>query len=130
MARLEQAPVSHASPSLTYGGLLALPGARRAFGAAAVARLSFGMAGLSLLLLVHQATGSFAAAGAASGAFSAGTLAAPAKARLMDRRGQPAMLPVLGLGAAAAMLAMTPCSTRPAAGIRPRTSSCAPSRAR
>ena len=107
MSRLEQAPVPHACHPLTYGGLLALPGARRAFGAAAVARLSFGMAGLSLLLLVHQATGSFAAAGAASGAFSAGTLTAPVKARLMDRRGQRAMLPVLGLGAAAAMLAMT-----------------------
>ena len=106
MSRLEQAPVPHARPSLTYAGLLALPGARRAFGAAAVARLSFGMAGLSLLLLIHQATGSFAAAGAAGGAFSAGTLTAPVKARLLDRRGQRATLPLLGLGAAAALLAM------------------------
>jgi hypothetical protein len=106
MSRLEQAPVSAARNALTYGGLLALPGARRAFGAAAVARLSFGMVGLSLLLLVHQATGSFAAAGAASGAFSAGTLTAPVKARLMDRRGQRIMLPLLGLGAAAALVTM------------------------
>ena len=67
----DQAPVPHARPSLTYRGLLALPGARRACGAAAVARLSFGMAGLSLLLLIHHATGSFAAAGAAGGAYSA-----------------------------------------------------------
>jgi predicted MFS family arabinose efflux permease len=107
MSRLEQAPVPHARQSLTYRGLLALPGALRAFGAAAVARLSFGMAGLSLLLLIHHATGSFAAAGAASGAYSAGTLTAPAKSRLMDRRGQRAVLPLLGLGAAAALLAMT-----------------------
>ena len=107
MSRLEQAPVPHARPSLTYRGLLALPGARRAFGAAAVARLSFGMAGLSLLLLIRHATGSFAAAGAAGGAYSAGTLTAPFKSRLMDRRGQRAVLPVLGLGAAAALLAMT-----------------------
>jgi predicted MFS family arabinose efflux permease len=106
MSRLEQAPVPHARHSLTYRGLLALPGARRAFGAAAVARLSFGMAGLSLLLLIHHATGSFAVAGAASGAYSAGTLTAPVKARLMDRRGQRAVLPVLGLGATAALLAM------------------------
>ena len=106
MSRLEQAPVSHARHSLTYVGLLTLPGAGRAFGAAAVARLSFGMAGLSLLLLIHQATGSFAAAGVAGGAFSAGTLTAPAKARLIDRRGQRVVLPLLGLGAAAAMLAM------------------------
>jgi len=106
MSRLEQAPVSHARPSLTYAGLLTLPGAARAFGAAAVARLSFGMAGLSLLLLIHQATGSFAAAGVSGGAFSAGTLTAPVKARLVDRRGQRATLPVLGLGAAAALLAM------------------------
>jgi predicted MFS family arabinose efflux permease len=106
MSRLEQAPVPHARHSLTYRGLLALPGALRAFGAAAVARLSFGMAGLSLLLLIHHATGSFATAGAASGAYSAGTLTAPVKARLMDRRGQRAVLPALGLGAAAALLAM------------------------
>src|SRR5580692_5631796 len=106
MSRLEQAPVSHARHSLTYVGLLTLPGAGRAFGAAAVARLSFGMAGLSLLLLIHQATGSFAAAGVAGGAFSAGTLTAPVKARLIDRRGQRVVLPLLGLGAAAAMLAM------------------------
>ncbi|HEY2263423.1 MAG TPA: MFS transporter [Streptosporangiaceae bacterium] len=107
MSRLQQAPVPHARPSLTYRGLLALPGARRAFGAAAVARLSFGMAGLSLLLLIHHATGSFAAAGAAAGAYSAGTLTAPFKSRLMDRRGQRAILPLLGLAAAAVLLAMT-----------------------
>jgi hypothetical protein len=106
MSRLEQAPVSHARHSLTYAGLLTLPGAGRAFGAAAVARLSFGMAALSLLLLIHQATGSFAAAGVAGGAFSAGTMTAPVKARLLDRRGQRVMLPLLGLGAAGAMLAM------------------------
>ena len=106
MSRLEQAPVSPAHPPLSYGGLLARPGARPAFAAAAVARLSFGMTGLSLLLLIHQATGSFAAAGAAGGAFSAGTLTAPIKARLMDRRGQRVTLPLLGLGAAAALLAM------------------------
>jgi hypothetical protein len=106
MSRLEQAPVSPAHPPLSYGGLLARPGAGRAFAAAAVARLSFGMTSLSLLLLIHAATGSFAAAGAASGAFSAGTLTAPVKARLMDRRGQRVVLPVLGLGAAAALLAM------------------------
>jgi MFS family permease len=106
MSRPEQAPVPHARPSLTYSGLLARPGALRAFGSAAVARLSFGMAGLSLLLPIHLATGSFAAAGAATGAYSAGTLTAPVKARLMDRRGQRAVLAVLGLGAAAALLAI------------------------
>jgi predicted MFS family arabinose efflux permease len=99
----QQASVPHA---LTYAGLLALPAARRAYAAAAVARLSFGMAGLSLLLAVHQATGSFAAAGAASGAYAAGTLTAPAKARLMDRRGRRVIMPVLGSCAAAALLAM------------------------
>ena len=106
MSRLEQAPVSPAHPPLSYRSLLARPGAGPAFAAAAVARLSFGMTGLSLLLLIHQATGSFAAAGAAGGAFSAGTLTAPIKARLMDRRGQRVTLPLLGLGAAAALLVM------------------------
>jgi MFS family permease len=106
MSRLERASVQPAHHALTYGGLLALPGARRAFGAAAVARLSSGMTSLSLLLLIDQSTGSFAAAGAATGAFCVGTLTAPAKARLMDRRGQRVILPALGLGTAAAMLAM------------------------
>ena len=54
MSRLEEASVLPARPSLTYRGLLARPGARRAFGAAAVARLSIGMASLSLLLLIHR----------------------------------------------------------------------------
>src|ERR1700722_1732243 len=106
MSRPEQALLSRTPNPLTYRGLLALPGARQAFGAAAVARLSFGMAGLSLLLLVHQGTGSFAVAGAASGAYALGTVTAPLKARLMDRRGQRAVLPVLGTGAAVALLAM------------------------
>lgn len=104
MSRQQEASVSHA---LSYAGLLALPGARRAYGAAAVARLSFGMSGLSLLLAIHQVTGSFAAAGAASGAYAAGTLTAPAKARLMDRRGQRITLPVLGSAATLALLVMT-----------------------
>jgi MFS family permease len=109
MSRLEQAPVPHARQSLTYRGLLALPGALRAFGTAAVARLSFGMAGLSLLLLIHHATGSFAAAGAASGAYSAGTLTAPVKSRLMDRRGQRAVLCLLAaMAGGIALSAITP----------------------
>jgi predicted MFS family arabinose efflux permease len=106
MSRPEQALLSRTQNPLSYRGLLALPGARQAFGAAAVARLSFGMAGLSLLLLVHQATGSFAFAGTASGAYALGTVTAPLKARLMDRRGQRAVLPVLGTGAAVALVAM------------------------
>jgi predicted MFS family arabinose efflux permease len=65
------------------------------------------MSGLSLLLAVHQVTGSFATAGAASGAYAAGTMTAPAKARLMDRRGQRITLPVLGSAAALALLVMT-----------------------
>lgn len=56
---------------------------------ALLGRLSFAMVTLALLFAVQESTGSFALAGAATGAFGlANVLASPYRARLVDRRGQ------------------------------------------
>jgi predicted MFS family arabinose efflux permease len=90
-----------------YLAVLALPGALRAFLPAMVGRLSFAMVTLALLLLIQTATGSFAAAGLATGAFGlANVLASPARARLVDRRGQRPVLVALALGHAAGLVAL------------------------
>jgi Major Facilitator Superfamily len=98
--------MSRPHPALSYRAVLSLPGALRSFTAASLGRLAYGTIGLSLLLVVHQATGSFAAAGAASGFYALGTLTGPAKSGLADRYGQRRVLPVLGAGSAAALVAM------------------------
>lgn len=61
------------------------------------------MGALAIVLAVHRGTGSFAAAGTASGAFGfANVLAAPWRARAIDRWGQRRALMPLGLAQAAA----------------------------
>ncbi len=98
--------MSRPQPALSYRAVLSLPGALRSFTAASLGRLAYGTIGLSLLLVVHQATGSFAAAGAASGCYALGTLTGPAKSRLADRYGQRRVLPAFAAGSAAALVAM------------------------
>jgi MFS family permease len=93
--------------SETYRALVAQPSARRLLAALAVAWLSFGGVSLAVLLAVRSSTGSYAAAGAAVAGFSVGSaLLAPARGRLVDRRGG-SVLPALagGYGAALAVLA-------------------------
>jgi MFS family permease len=76
-----------------YGEVLAPPGAAASLAASVLGRLSLGMTGLALLLLVREATGSYAAAGAVSAcyalAFAAG---APSRARAADRAGPSRVL--------------------------------------
>ncbi len=61
------------------------------------------MGGLAIVLAVHRHTGSFAVAGTASGTFGfANVLAAPWRARAIDRWGQRRALTPLGLGQASA----------------------------
>ncbi|HEX8083675.1 MAG TPA: MFS transporter [Solirubrobacteraceae bacterium] len=87
-----------------YGRLFDPPEARRLVAASAGARLAIGIYLLPLLLSVEEATGSFAVAGVAGGAFSAGVaVAAPARGRLVDRRGSRAALPLLALVSAVAL---------------------------
>ncbi|RZS82979.1 putative MFS family arabinose efflux permease [Motilibacter rhizosphaerae] len=72
-----------------YRQLLRTPGALGFSGAGILARAPMSMEGLAVVFLVHAATGSYAAAGLATGALSLGSaVGAPVLARLSDRRGQ------------------------------------------
>ena len=100
-----------------YGHLLRLPTARRAVAASSICRLSYGTLVLALLLVVEQATHSFAAAGAASSVFSVCTLSAPAKARFLGdehRGGRVAILSVAYLGSLAGLALLAGIAHRPA----------------
>ncbi|MBD8101463.1 MFS transporter [Plantibacter sp. CFBP 8775] len=83
------------SAASRYRGVLGRPGAPQFFLAAALARLGVAMTGLGLLFSIQHATGSFAVAGAGTGAFAlAEAVVGPQIARLIDRWGQTATVPV------------------------------------
>lgn len=91
-----------------YRDVLLLPHARRVFAAALVGRLSFATVSLAMLLAVQRSTGSYAAAGAAVGVFGlANVVVAPARARLVDRLGQPVALLRLAVAYAALLCVLT-----------------------
>lgn len=90
-----------------YRQLLALPGALGFFAAASAGRVGVAATGLGLVWLVHGASGSFAAAGAAVGAFAlAEAVASPQVARAVDRWGQTTVLPVVLAVHAVAVVAL------------------------
>ncbi|MFD9128256.1 MFS transporter, partial [Kitasatospora sp. NPDC059571] len=98
-----------------YRAVLALPRARLPFAAALVARLSYGVLPLPLLLALRDGTGSYAAAGAATGLFGlAAALLGPARARLVERR--PGALTAL---TACYALLLAALATGSAAGLAP-----------
>jgi MFS family permease len=110
--------IGDATPSAR--GLLEIaraPGAAMLAGASLVARLPRGMAALAIVLLVHDATGSYATAGAAGAALAVGDAAvSPLQGRLIDRLGQARVLvpsAVLYAGALTA-LSLTPAASAPA----------------
>src|SRR3954467_14259522 len=73
--------------------VLRASGMARTYGTSLIARLPMGAHGLVLLLFVHQLTGSYAAGGAASGAFALSlALSSPPLGRLIDRYGQTRVL--------------------------------------
>ena len=73
--------------------VLASPGLSLFFAASIIGRLPIGMSGLSILLLVQGASGSFATGGAATGSFVAGLAClAPLLGRIIDRHGPRAVL--------------------------------------
>jgi MFS family permease len=87
-----------------YRALLALPGARGPVLASAAGSMPIGMYTFGIVLLVRDATGSFATAGRIAGAFGlANALGAVLQGRLMDRVGQ---CRVLRAAAAAHLLAV------------------------
>jgi MFS family permease len=88
-----------------YRDVLGLPHAARLFSTALLGRLSFATVTLSLLLSVQDATGSFAAAGAATGAFGVvNVVASPFRARCVDRFGASRALLVMGVFYSAALV--------------------------
>ena len=81
-----------------YAKLFADRSVRYLYTASVVGRLPIGMCGLAILLLVQGVRGSFAAAGATTGAYIAGLAAiAPALGRFIDRRGPRGTLLVCSL---------------------------------
>ena len=63
--------------------------------ATVIGRLPIGISGLAILLYVQEVTGSFAVAGACAGALAFGSAAgAPFQGRLIDWRGEQALLPL------------------------------------
>lgn len=88
--------------AVTYGAVLHLPGAPRAFTAAILGRLSYAVLTVALLLTVRSATDSYAAAGTSIGVFGVAGILMPVKSRLVGRFGQRHVLPILSAGFATA----------------------------
>jgi predicted MFS family arabinose efflux permease len=81
-----------------YTSLLAIPELKAALVASSIGRLPIGITGLSIVLLVKSASGSFASAGSATACYVAGLAAlAPVTGRLIDRRGPHRVLLVCGI---------------------------------
>jgi MFS family permease len=78
-----------------FGGVLHAPHVRPLLLVALVARLPIGIDALAIVLFMRETTGSYAIAGAVSGAFAlGGAMGAPLQGRLVDRYGQRLLLPV------------------------------------
>ncbi|MCM2388346.1 MFS transporter [Streptomyces albipurpureus] len=87
--------------------VLLLPGALRAFLPALVGRSALAMGGLALLLAVQDRTGSYTQAGFATAAFgTANVIAAPWRARAVDRFGQRIALTTMASGQASGFAAL------------------------
>jgi predicted MFS family arabinose efflux permease len=87
-----------------YSALLKRRGARALALACISGWVTFASSGLAIVLLVEHRTGSFAAAGAAVAAFSAGAgVLAPFRGRLIDSRGAPVLV-AFGAGHAAGLV--------------------------
>ena len=80
-----------------YSKLLALPHMRATIAASIIGRLPVGIAGLAILLLSQEQTGSFGRAGATTASYYVGLASiAPFIGRLIDRRGPVAILRTCG----------------------------------
>lgn len=77
----------------TYRSVLSVAGVPRVFASALLGRLPQGMSSLAILLLVREATHSYAAAGIAVGAYALACAAvSPVQGRLIDRHGRARVL--------------------------------------
>jgi MFS family permease len=94
--------------------LASTPGLMRVLVASVIARLPVAMLGIGLLVHAEHLTGSFAAAGAVTAAYAIATGAGgPLLGRVVDRRGQTAVMVAGGLmsGALLAVIALLPLGT-------------------
>jgi MFS family permease len=92
---------------VTIASLLRVPGFTRLFLASMAGRLPASALGLVLILHVRGLTGSFAAGGAVAGAYAlANGVTGPLLGRLVDRRGQGAVLVPAALVSSAAIVAL------------------------
>jgi MFS family permease len=90
-----------------YRSVIAVPGCARVFATALLARLPQGMSSLAILLLVRDATHSYAAAGVAVGGYALACAAAvPVQGRLVDRLGRFAVLVPVAIGQAITLLGL------------------------
>jgi predicted MFS family arabinose efflux permease len=90
-----------------YRVLFATPGIARLFLASVLGRLPIGMSGLAILMLVQNASGSFAAGGMATGCYVTGLAGvAPVLGRLIDRHGPRSTLLACALLFPASMAAL------------------------
>src|SRR3954463_14380818 len=90
-----------------YRALVGISGARAPLILSTAGSMPIGMFGLAILLLAHDATGSFAQAGRVVGAFSlANAFGAIAQGRLMDRFGQTRVLRAAAAGHLPALIAL------------------------
>ena len=78
-----------------YRRILEAPGVAAIVLATLIGRLPIGISGLAILLYVEEVSGSFAAAGIAAGALALGSaVGAPFQGRVVDWRGEGALLPL------------------------------------
>ncbi len=90
-----------------YTEFLRLPDVKRMVIAAWLSRLPTGMMGLSMLLFLRDALGSFKLAGTAVGAyFIAMAISAPVQGRIIDRQGPQKLLRVTGVAQPLMLLAL------------------------
>lgn len=90
-----------------YAAFFRLPDVTRMLAMAVIARMPIGTVTLALLLHVRALTGSFAAAGAAVGAYlGASAATAPLIGRWIDRRGARSALILMGIASPCALLVL------------------------
>jgi len=94
----------HVAARPGYAAVLSTPGVPFVFASALTGRFAYALVGLPMLIAVETATGSYAVAGAAMGAYgaTAGFLA-PLRARLIDQFGRRRMLLTLAICFAASL---------------------------
>ena len=103
-----------------YSALLGQPALRSAILASLLGRLPIGIAGIAILMLAQEATGSFGRGGAVAACYVAGLAAvAPLLGRLIDRYGPRVTLLSCAFAFPAALAALVAALTAPSAPTAP-----------